>query len=99
MSVFKSAVVDYMRDMINEQVGMEVSDDLIAQALGMSLDEYAQSVIDAMTEAAETESATYRDEKGTLIWEDGAESPYELTEDSLSFSVESLGKLNFKRIG
>ena len=52
-----------------------------------------------MTEAAETESATYRDEKGTLIWEDGAESPYELTEDSLSFSVESLGELNFKRIG
>ena len=99
MGVFKSAVVDYMRDMINEQVGMEVSDDLIAQALGMSLDEYAQSVIDAMTEAAETESATYRDEKGTLIWEDGAESPYELTEDSLSFSVESLGKLDFKRIG
>ena len=99
MGVFKSAVVDYMRDMINEQVGMEVSDDLIAQALGMSLDEYAQSVFDAMTEAAETESATYRDEKGTLIWEDGAESPYELTEDSLSFSVESLGKLDFKRIG
>ena len=99
MGVFKSAVVDYMRDMINEQVGMEVSDDLIAQALGMSLDEYAQSVIDAMTEAAETESATYRDEKGTLIWEDGAKSPYELTEDSLSFSVESLGKLDFKRIG
>ena len=51
------------------------------------------------TEAAETESATYRDEKGTLIWEDGAKSPYELTEDSLSFSVESLGKLDFKRIG
>lgn len=99
MGAFKSAVVDYMRDMINEQVGMEVSDDLIAQALGMSLDEYAQSVIDAMTEAAETESATYRDEKGTLIWEDGAKSPYELTEDSLSFSVESLGKLDFKRIG
>ena len=76
-----------------------MSDELIAQALGMPLEDYAQSVIDAMTESLETESAAYRDEKGTLIWEDGAESPYELTEDSLSFSVESLGKLDFKRIG
>lgn len=99
MAAFKAAVVDYMRDMINEQVGMEVSDELIAQALGMPLEDYAQSVIDAMTESLETESAPYRDEKGTLIWEDGAQSPYVLTKDTLSFSVETLGELNFKRIG
>ena len=96
---FKSAVVDYMRDMINEQVGFEVSDEVIAQALGMPLEDYAQTVVDAMTEVANTETATYSDKNGALIWENGEKSPYELTEDTLKFSVESLGELEFHRIG
>ena len=99
MDTFKSAVIAYMRDMINEQAGFEVSDDLITSALGMPLEDYAQTVVDAMTEAAESESATYKDKDGVLIWENDEESPYELTEDTLSFSVNSLGKLVFKRVG
>ncbi len=96
---FKQSVVSYMRDMINEQVGMELSDDQIAQALGMSLEDYAQLVADQMTEAATAESASYRDEGGKLIWEDGAESPYVLTADTLSFRVEAFGDLDFRRVG
>ena len=96
---FKSAVVAYMRDMINEQVGSEVSDDLIATALGMPLEDYAQTVVDAMTSAAETETGKYQDKGGALIWGNGEKSPYELTEDTLSFSVETLGQLDFTRIG
>ncbi len=96
---FKSAVVAYMRDMINEQVGSEVSDDLIATALGMPLEDYAQTVVDAMTEVASSESATYKDDGKNLIWENGEKSPYVLTEDTLSFSVETLGQLDFTRIG
>ena len=99
MAAFKAAVVDYMRDMINEQVGMEVSDELIAQALGMPLEDYAQSIIDAMTDAAESESGVYQNKDGKLIWPDGEESPYVLTEDTLGFAVKALGELSFTRIG
>ena len=99
VDAFRSAVVDYMRDMINEQVGMEVSDELIAQALGMPLEDYAQSIIDAMTDAAESESGVYQNKDGKLIWPDGEESPYVLTEDTLGFAVKALGELSFTRIG
>ena len=83
MAAIKAAVVDYMRDMINEQVGMEVSDELI----------------DAMTDAAESESGVYQNKDGKLIWPDGEESPYVLTEDTLGFAVKALGELSFTRIG
>ena len=99
MDHFVDAVVRYMRDAIIQQVGMEVSDDLIAQALGMSLEDYAKMVADQMTEAATAESGKYKDDGKKLTWENGEESPYELTEDTLSFSVVNLGELNFKRIG
>ena len=96
---FVDAVVRYMRDAIIRQAGMEVSDDLIAQALGMSLEDYAKMVADQMTEAATAESGTYKDNGKKLTWENGEESPYVLTEDTLSFSVATLGELNFTRIG
>ena len=78
---------------------MEVSDELIAQALGMPLEDYAQSIIDAMTDAAESESGVYQNKDGKLIWPDGEESPYVLTEDTLGFAVKALGELSFTRIG
>ncbi len=96
---FKSAVVAYMRDMIAEVAGGEMSDELIAQALGMPLEDYAQTVVDAMTEAAESESANYKDDGKNLIWENGDKSAYTLTADELVFSVETLGELHFKRVG
>ncbi|MBR0209045.1 MAG: hypothetical protein IJQ43_09125 [Oscillospiraceae bacterium] len=96
---FKAAVVNYMRDMINEQVGFEVSDDLIATALGMPLEDYAQTVVDAMTSAAETETGKYQDKDGALIWGNGEKSPYELTENTLKFSAQELGELFFTRVG
>ena len=96
---FKSSVVAYMRDMINELSGTEMSDELIAQALGMPLEDYAQTVVDAMTEAAVSESAKYKDDDKNLIWENGEKSPYTLTADELTFSVNSLGELHFKRVG
>ena len=99
MDHFVDAVVKYMRDAIIQQAGMEVSDELIAQALGMSLEDYAKMVADQMTEAAAAESGKYKDDGKKLTWENGEESPYELTEDTLSFSVVNLGELNFKRIG
>lgn len=99
MDKFKSSVVAYMRDVINEMAGMEVSDEIIEQALGMPLEDFAQTVIDDMADVAKSESGKYRDEDGKLIWEDGEESPYVLTEDTLSFSVASIGDLSFHRAG
>ncbi len=96
---FKAAVVSYMRDMINEKAGRTVSDEQIAQGLGMPLEDYAAQVADYMTLNAESETATYRDEGGKLIWENGEESPYVLTSDTLTFSVNALGELVFHRVG
>lgn len=96
---FVEAVERYMRDAIIAQVGMEVSDDLIAQALGMSLADYAKMVADEMTAAASSESGTYKDDGKKLTWGSGEQSPYVLTEDTLSFSVETLGDLVFHRVG
>ena len=96
---FKSAVVSYMRDVINSQVGYEVSDDVIAQALGMPLEDYAQTVVDQMISTASTETGGYQDKNGCLIWDNGEQSPYTLTQDTLSFSVKTLGDLSFHRAG
>ena len=64
-----------------------------------TMGDYAQSIIDAMTDAAESESGVYQNKDGKLIWPDGEESPYVLTEDTLGFAVKALGELSFTRIG
>lgn len=96
---FKAAVVAYMRDAICELAGAEVGDDVITEALGMPLEDYAQMVLDSMNDAAGAESGSYKDKDGKLIWENGEESPYVLSGDTLSFSVQSLGSLRFTRVG
>ena len=77
----------------------KVSDEVIAQALQMPLEDYAQTIIDQMLESVASESSTYSDVDGKLVWEDGAESPYTLTADTLEFAVGTLGDLVFHRIG
>ena len=96
---FKPAVTDYTRDMIIEKLGYEVSDDVIADAIGMSLEDYAQTIVDSMISASQIQSGTYRDEDSKLIWDTGEENPYVLTGDTLLINLSGLGELSFQRIG
>ena len=95
---FVTGCAAFMRDMISAIVGMDVDDATAASALGMSLEDYALSVLDSMTEAAGDETGTYKTNGKKIEWNDEV-NPYTIDGDTMIMDTGDIGSVTFHRVG
>ena len=77
---------------------MDVDDATAASALGMSLEDYALSVLDSMTEAAGDETGTYKNTGEKIEWNDEV-NPYTIDGDTMIMDTGDIGSVTFHRVG
>ncbi len=95
---FVTGCAAFMRDMISALSGVEVDDDAAAAALGMPLEDYALSVLDAMTESIEDETGTYKSDGKKISWNNEV-NPYTIDGDVMTMQTSDIGEVVFNRVG
>lgn len=95
---FVSGCSSFMRDVIKAIAGKELDDATIASMLGMSLEDYAVTVLDAMTESMTDEEGTYENDGKNILW-DKETDPYTIDGDTMKMDIEDIGEVFFTRVG
>lgn len=95
---FVTGCAAFMRDMISVIVHEEVDDATAASALGMSLEDYAMSVLDTMVESMENDNGTYKNDGKKISWNNEV-NPYTIDGDVMTMQTSDVGSVIFNRVG